>query len=242
MVARCNNREFSFTTPEDFEVLLAHLREMVRTYEVTLYGYTLMSNHVHLLLQAPKAEALGRPLRWFMTETSRAFHRVRGRRGHFWERRYRSAEPSSRAQAEGLVTKPVVSHRGRHPQPRCAPIRRSERCPGRPCEGSHDLSLVKLCGVCPGCGKSRDHLPSQLPGPESLREGAPAAVPHLAGCQQRSPGRCPRSPLDDPARRRPSWRGLVPDHPVGQELEIAPRRITGLGPKLNPVPLSRHPL
>ncbi len=90
VVARCNNREFSFTTPEDFEVLLAHLREMVRTYEVTLYGYTLMSNHVHLLLQAPKAEALGRPLRWFMTETSRAFHRVRGRRGHFWERRYRS--------------------------------------------------------------------------------------------------------------------------------------------------------
>jgi putative transposase len=90
VVARCNNREFYFTTPEDFELLLAHLREMVRTYEVTLYAYTLMSNHVHLLLQAPKLDALGRPLRWFMTESARAFHRARGRRGHFWERRYRS--------------------------------------------------------------------------------------------------------------------------------------------------------
>jgi putative transposase len=90
VVARCNNREFSFTTPEDFEVLLAHLREMSRTYEVTLYAYTLMSNHLHLLLQAPKRDALGRPLRWFMTETAKAFHRLRGRRGHFWERRYRA--------------------------------------------------------------------------------------------------------------------------------------------------------
>ena len=90
VVARCNNREFYFTTPEDFAVLLAHLRELVRTYEVTLYSYTLMSNHVHLLLQAPKTDALGRPLRWFLTETAKAFHKVRGRRGHFWERRYRA--------------------------------------------------------------------------------------------------------------------------------------------------------
>jgi putative transposase len=90
VVARCNNREFAFTTPEDFTVLLAHLRQWVRTYEVTLYAYTLMSNHVHLLLQAPKADALGRPLRWFLTETAKAFHKIRARRGHFWERRYRA--------------------------------------------------------------------------------------------------------------------------------------------------------
>ena len=35
-------------------------------------------------------DALGRPLRWFMTETARAFHRKRNRSGHFWERRYRA--------------------------------------------------------------------------------------------------------------------------------------------------------
>jgi putative transposase len=90
VVAGCNNREFYFTTAEDFALLLAQLRELVRTYEVTLYACTLMSNHVHLLLQAPPHDALGRPLRWFLTETARAFHKARGRRGHFWERRYRS--------------------------------------------------------------------------------------------------------------------------------------------------------
>ena len=90
VVARCNNREFFFSTAEDFALLLAHLREVVRTYEVTVYAYTLMSNHIHLLLRAPTHEALGRPLRWFMTETARAFHKLRERRGHFWERRHRA--------------------------------------------------------------------------------------------------------------------------------------------------------
>jgi REP element-mobilizing transposase RayT len=56
---------------------------MIRTYEVTLYAYPLMSNHVHILLQVPKLDALGRPLRWFITESARTFHRARGRRGHF---------------------------------------------------------------------------------------------------------------------------------------------------------------
>jgi len=88
VVARCNNREFCFNTAEDFGVLRNHLREMARTYDLRLYAYTLMANHVHVLLQAPKLDALGRPLRWFKTETAKAFHRVRGRRGHFWERRY----------------------------------------------------------------------------------------------------------------------------------------------------------
>jgi hypothetical protein len=50
----------------------------------------LKSNHVHLPLQALMVDALERPLRWFLTETVRAFHQARGRRGHLLERRYRS--------------------------------------------------------------------------------------------------------------------------------------------------------
>ena len=42
VVARWNNREFNFTSAADFEILLAHLGELRRPYEVTLYAYTLM--------------------------------------------------------------------------------------------------------------------------------------------------------------------------------------------------------
>jgi hypothetical protein len=98
VVSRCNNREFSFTTPEDFAVLLAHLHELVRTYEVTLY-----------------------------------------------------------------------------------------------------VPVVELCGLRRRGTQSGNHVPFQLPRAESLCESLPAAVPHAARPERRSPGRCPRSPLDYPA-------------------------------------------
>lgn len=60
IVARCNNREFALATAEDLAVVLMHLREMARIYEVTLYAYTLMSNHIHLSGQAPTRDTLGR--------------------------------------------------------------------------------------------------------------------------------------------------------------------------------------
>jgi putative transposase len=90
VVARCNNREFYFTTPEDFEILLEHLGEMSSVHGIKIFAYTLMSSHIHLLLQAPAADVLGGPLGWFMTLTAKAFHRLRSRSGHFWERRYRA--------------------------------------------------------------------------------------------------------------------------------------------------------
>lgn len=88
VVGRCNNRAFCFTTPADFGMLLTQLAAMARTYTVTLYAYTLMANHVHLLLQAPHTDPLARPLRWFFRETTRAWQHTHGRQGHFWERRY----------------------------------------------------------------------------------------------------------------------------------------------------------
>ena len=90
VVARCNNREFYFAAPEDFEILLGHLGEMSSAYGARVFAHTLMSSHIHLLLQSPDVDVLGRPMRWFMTQTAKTFHRLRSRSGHFWERRYRA--------------------------------------------------------------------------------------------------------------------------------------------------------
>jgi REP element-mobilizing transposase RayT len=88
VVARGKNREVSFTTAEEFDLLLAQLRALVRTEEVTVYVDTLMSTHVHLRMQAFTHDALGRPLRWVMPETARAFHTEF--RGHHTDLRSRS--------------------------------------------------------------------------------------------------------------------------------------------------------
>jgi REP element-mobilizing transposase RayT len=77
VVGRCNNREFCFTTAADFDMVLAHLATMTRTYAVTLYAYTLMATHLHLL-QALRTDPLARPLRWFFREPTRAWQRAHG--------------------------------------------------------------------------------------------------------------------------------------------------------------------
>jgi len=68
----------------------------------------------------PRVEDLLRPLRRFMTETVWAFHRARGRRGHFWERRHcaRAVETT----------------------PRRPPLPGPEPGPGGPGRGSRHLS------------------------------------------------------------------------------------------------------
>ncbi len=43
-----------------------------------------------VLLESPAADMLGPPLRWFMTQAAKTFHRLRKRSGHFWKRRYRT--------------------------------------------------------------------------------------------------------------------------------------------------------
>lgn len=90
VVARCNNREFLLNGPADFESVLHCLGMMRASYGVMLYAYTLMSNHVHLLFQAPPTMNLGRPLRWFLTQSAKAYHKTHPRCGHFWEHRYRA--------------------------------------------------------------------------------------------------------------------------------------------------------
>ena len=46
LVARCNNREFYFTTADDFEVLLAHLREVGRTKDRAIGSPAFVARYV----------------------------------------------------------------------------------------------------------------------------------------------------------------------------------------------------
>jgi hypothetical protein len=78
---------------------------------VTLYAYTPRSNHIHLLLQAPTTDALGRPLRWFMTETAKAFQKPAagaatsgsGATGPVWSKTISTPSPRSGTWTEQKV-------------------------------------------------------------------------------------------------------------------------------------------
>ncbi len=153
VVARCNNREFYFAAPEDFEILLDHLGEMSSAYGVRLFAYTLMSSHIHLLLQSPDPDALGRPMRWFMTQTAKTFHRLRNRSGHFWERRYRAC----------LVEDDLYA---------LAALRYMDRNPVRAgiVEDPAAYAWSSCASYALGTGKSSHPVSSKLPGIKHLRQ------------------------------------------------------------------------
>ncbi|WP_410329519.1 transposase [Marinobacter sp.] len=52
IVQRGHNRQPVFVERRDFEYYLANLQEWKQVYELEVFSYCLMTNHVHLLVQA----------------------------------------------------------------------------------------------------------------------------------------------------------------------------------------------
>jgi len=70
---RGNGRQFILATDAERQVYLDLLRHAVRLHELSLAGYCLMSNHVHLVVVPRRSEGL-----------AEAFHQVHGRYASYW--------------------------------------------------------------------------------------------------------------------------------------------------------------
>lgn len=82
-VARCN----LFRSDGDRLRLLAKLEEGVERYELDVFLYCLMSNHIHLLLATPRGN-LGRFMGWWQTAYTVYFNQKHNRHGHLTQGRY----------------------------------------------------------------------------------------------------------------------------------------------------------
>lgn len=90
VVARGNNQQNIFLAEEDFRVYRELLGEYGEKHLVTLHHYCLMSNHVHLILNASQPQRMSR----FMHDVQRSYFLFRSERGqisgHLWQGRFRS--------------------------------------------------------------------------------------------------------------------------------------------------------
>lgn len=85
---RGNNRQEVFHTDEDREVFLAHLRAASRRFGLTVEGYCLMGNHVHLIVTPEKEASLALALKRANQLYAQYVNRVHGRSGHLWQDRF----------------------------------------------------------------------------------------------------------------------------------------------------------
>src|SRR5262249_23791234 len=87
---RGNNRGVVFAEAADFAAFLQALRQTQRRYPFRLYGYGLMGNHFHLVLQPEDSQSISRILQSLSVAHPCRYHRPPAYSGHVWQGRFQS--------------------------------------------------------------------------------------------------------------------------------------------------------
>src|SRR5437773_2945782 len=87
---RGNNRAAVFAREADFRAFLRALGQTQLRYPFQLYGYCLMTNHFHLLLQPEAGQSISRILQSLTVAHTWRYHRAHASVGHVWQGRFKS--------------------------------------------------------------------------------------------------------------------------------------------------------
>lgn len=89
VIARGNGGRRVFHKPSDYEAFLRVLSEVKQRKRFELYGYCLMSNHIHLLM-GKCTVPLSRILQSLLISHTQRYHKHFGTFGHVWQGRFKS--------------------------------------------------------------------------------------------------------------------------------------------------------
>jgi putative transposase len=92
IVQRGHNRAVVFFEDRDYLYYLDTLREWKAEFDVRVYAYCLMTNHVHLVLRpGPDTSGIAKLMKRLAARQTRRVNRLEKRSGTLWESRYRSS-------------------------------------------------------------------------------------------------------------------------------------------------------
>lgn len=90
VIARGNHRIKVFKTHADLEHYSKLLWKYKTKFNVKIYAYCLMSNHVHLLVHPPEKIALSKMMHGINMSYAMRFNAKYEKVGHLWQDRYKS--------------------------------------------------------------------------------------------------------------------------------------------------------
>ena len=90
IVVRGNQKQITFIEEDDFAKYLDLLRHYKREYGFKLYGYCLMPNHVHLVLEVKNGIDLSKIMQGLNQTYTIWFNEKYKKVGHLWQGRYKS--------------------------------------------------------------------------------------------------------------------------------------------------------
>ena len=84
MTHRCHNQSFLLRFAKDRDAYTGKLRESLSEHAVSLFDYTVTSNHAHLLLEAQRKSEVSRFMQKVAGEFARNYNRRKHRSNAFW--------------------------------------------------------------------------------------------------------------------------------------------------------------
>ena len=92
VIQRGHNKQVVFAEEADFDYYLGTLAEFKEEYNVKVFAFCLMTNHVHLVLQpGDKITGMGQLMKRLAGRQTRYVNRKEQRSGTLWESRYKSS-------------------------------------------------------------------------------------------------------------------------------------------------------
>lgn len=92
IIQRGHNRQVIFAQDQDYHYYLSTLQEWKTHYQIKVYAYCLMTNHVHLLLEpGDDSGTLAQLMKRVAARQTRYVNRLENRSGTLWESRYKSS-------------------------------------------------------------------------------------------------------------------------------------------------------
>ncbi len=90
IINRGNNRQDVFKDDEDFGTYLKVLKKFKEKYFFKFYGYCLMNNHTHLVIEPTQANTLSKIVQSITLSQIRLYHSRYKSSGHLWQGRFKN--------------------------------------------------------------------------------------------------------------------------------------------------------
>ena len=90
IIQRGNNRVSTFMADADYRFYLECLDDAARKYGCRIYAYALMTNHVHLLMEASAPDSISRAMQHVGRRFVQYINYKYGRSGTLWEGRFKA--------------------------------------------------------------------------------------------------------------------------------------------------------
>lgn len=90
VVTRGNQKQAVFFENEDYERYLLMTKRAKKRYDVSIYAYCLMPNHIHFLLYVEVKDELSKFMHWLNRGYAAYFNAKQNKVGHVWQGRFKS--------------------------------------------------------------------------------------------------------------------------------------------------------